>query len=198
MPRDSIRETIDWRDASTTLGRVKQLATRQPLIWTILAIGFFFGLYSEGFDRLWVKHLLDTFELPLLFGNNEIAFFSILRAIGTLLTIFAVRYVEKRLDTSQPSAIGRTMLLVTGLIGMLLAADLFNLYMCCELMSLAAYALVGFRRRTAAAVEAGFKYLIMGSVGTIVLLMGISFLYRAPCGVFGEDTQAAAQVALVE
>jgi formate hydrogenlyase subunit 3/multisubunit Na+/H+ antiporter MnhD subunit len=46
-------------------------------------------------------------------------------------------------------------------------------------MSLAAYALVGFRRRSAAAVEAGFKYLIMGSVGTIALLMGISFLYRA-------------------
>jgi formate hydrogenlyase subunit 3/multisubunit Na+/H+ antiporter MnhD subunit len=46
-------------------------------------------------------------------------------------------------------------------------------------MSLAAYALVGFRQRSAAAVEAGFKYLIMGSVGTIVMLMGISFLYRS-------------------
>jgi DHA3 family tetracycline resistance protein-like MFS transporter len=88
----------------------------RPRLMTVLGIGLFYGLYSEGFDRLWVKHLLDTFELPLLFGNNEIAFFSILRAIGTLLTIFAVRYVEKRLDTSQPSAIGRTMLLVTGLI----------------------------------------------------------------------------------
>jgi formate hydrogenlyase subunit 3/multisubunit Na+/H+ antiporter MnhD subunit len=46
-------------------------------------------------------------------------------------------------------------------------------------MSLAAYALVAFRRRGAAAVEAGFKYLIMGSVGTIVLLIGISFVYRS-------------------
>jgi DHA3 family tetracycline resistance protein-like MFS transporter len=65
---------------------------------------------------LWVKHLLDTFELPSIFGSTEIAFFAILRAAGTLLTIFTLRYVEKRLDTSQPRAIGRTMLWVTGLI----------------------------------------------------------------------------------
>jgi DHA3 family tetracycline resistance protein-like MFS transporter len=32
------------------------------------------------------------------------------------LTIFVLRYVEKRLDTSQPRAIGRAMFLITGLI----------------------------------------------------------------------------------
>jgi DHA3 family tetracycline resistance protein-like MFS transporter len=88
----------------------------RPRLMTVLAVGFFYGLYSEGFDRLWVKHFLDTFELPIVFGSNEIAFFGIMRAFGTVLTIFAVRYVEKRLDTSQPRAIGRTMLFVTALI----------------------------------------------------------------------------------
>jgi len=70
------------------------------------------------------------------------------------------------------------LLLVSGLVGMVLAADLFNLYMFCELMSIAAYVLVAFRRRTATAIEAGFKYLIMGSVGTVAILMGLSFVYR--------------------
>jgi proton-translocating NADH-quinone oxidoreductase chain N len=97
--------------------------------------------------------------------------------LGLLVAIYSGRYLalDRRHETYYPLL----LLLVTGLMGMVLTADLFNLYMCCELMSLAAYALVGFRRRTAAAVEAGFKYLIMGSVGTIVMLMGISFLYRS-------------------
>jgi proton-translocating NADH-quinone oxidoreductase chain N len=97
--------------------------------------------------------------------------------LGLLVAIYSGRYLalDRRHETYYPLL----LLLVTGLMGMLLTADLFSLYMCCELMSLAAYALVGFRRRTAAAVEAGFKYLIMGSVGTIVMLMGISFLYRS-------------------
>ncbi|MGB7876944.1 MAG: MFS transporter [Anaerolineales bacterium] len=88
----------------------------RPHLIAVLGIGLFYGLYSEGFDRLWVKHLLDTFELPVLFGGNQVAFFSTLRAASTVLTILTVRFVEKRLDTSQPRAIGRVMLLITGLI----------------------------------------------------------------------------------
>ena len=93
------------------------LAVRaRPRLKTILWIGLFYGLYSEGFDRLWVKHLIDSFELPAFFMGNQVAFFGVLRAIGTVLTIFAMRSMEKRIDTSQPQAIGRAMLFVTGLI----------------------------------------------------------------------------------
>ena len=88
----------------------------RPRLINILSVGLFFGLYSEGFDRLWVKHLLDTFDLPLIFGNNQVAFFAVLRIAGTLLTIFAVRFMEKRVDSGSPLAVGRAMLIVTGLI----------------------------------------------------------------------------------
>jgi len=104
----------DWQQMTHTFKEGIVAVRARPRLMTILGIGLFYGLYSEGFDRLWVKHLLDTFELPILFGNNEVAFFSILRATGTLLTIFAMRTVERRLDTSQPRAIGRLMFFVTG------------------------------------------------------------------------------------
>ena len=96
-------------------GGIATVRTR-PRLMTVLGVGLFYGLYSEGFDRLWVKHFLDTFNIPLFAGSTEVAFFGIFRAIGTILTIFAVRAVEKRLDTSQPRDIGRTMLSATALI----------------------------------------------------------------------------------
>jgi len=111
-----VEDRNTWQQMGHTFKEGLAAVRARPRLMTILGIGLFYGLYSEGFDRLWVKHLLDTFELPILFGSNEIAFFAILHAAGTLLTIFAVRYMEKRLDTSQPRAIGRTMLWVTGLI----------------------------------------------------------------------------------
>lgn len=86
----------------------------KPRLRSIMFIGLFFGIYSEGFDRLWVKHLLDTFELPVIFGNNQVAFFAVLRVAATVLTIFAVRFVEKRVDSSNSLAVGRTVLFVTG------------------------------------------------------------------------------------
>ena len=85
-----------------------------PRLVNIVFIGLFYGIYSEGFDRLWVKHLLDAFELPIIFGNNQVAFFAALRVAGTILTILAVRFVEKRVDSSSPLAIGRAVLIVTG------------------------------------------------------------------------------------
>jgi len=96
--------------------------------------------------------------------------------LGLLVTLYSGRYLalDRRYETYYPLL----LLLVTGLVGMVLAADLFNLYMFCELMSVAAYVLVAFRRRLDTAIEAGFKYLVMGSVGTVIILLGISFVYR--------------------
>lgn len=121
MPENNFHPTP--REDRTTWGHVWHTfklgagAVRsKPRLMNIVFIGLFFGIYSEGFDRLWVKHLLDTFALPVLFGNNQVAFFAVLRVAAAILTILAVRFVEKRVDSSNPLAIGRAVLIVTGLI----------------------------------------------------------------------------------
>jgi len=105
-----------WQQMWHTFKAGTAAVRTRPHLVAVLGIGLFYGLYSEGFDRLWVKHLLDTFKLPVFFGNNQVAFFSALRAVSTVFIILTIRYTEKRLDTSQPRAIGRAMLLITGLI----------------------------------------------------------------------------------
>ncbi|HCB02370.1 MAG TPA: MFS transporter [Anaerolineae bacterium] len=105
-----------WDHMLHTFNEGLKAVKLRPRLMTILGVGFFYGLYSEGFDRLWVKHLLDNFEIPILFGNNQVAFFAILRIASAVLTIFVVQYVEKKVDSSNSLAIGRAMMLVTGLI----------------------------------------------------------------------------------
>jgi proton-translocating NADH-quinone oxidoreductase chain N len=96
--------------------------------------------------------------------------------LGALTSIYSARYVahDRRKDLYYPLL----LLMVTGLCGTVLAADLFNLYLFIELMSIAAYVLVAFRRYSRRAIEAGFKYLVMGSVGTLFFLAGVALLYR--------------------
>ncbi len=65
---------------------------------------------------MWVKHFLDTFELPVIFGNNQVAFFAVLRIAGAVLTLLAVRFVQKRVDSGNSLAIGRALMIVTGMI----------------------------------------------------------------------------------
>jgi MFS transporter, DHA3 family, tetracycline resistance protein len=109
-----------WQHMWHTFKQGAQAVRSRPRLMNIVFIGLFYGLYSEGFDRLWVKHLLDTFELPVLFGNNQVAFFAALRVAGAVLTILAVRFVEKRVDATSSLAIGRAVLIVTGTISIAL------------------------------------------------------------------------------
>lgn len=109
-----------WQHMWHTFGQGVKTVRSQPRLMNIVFIGLFYGLYSEGFDRLWVKHLLDNFELPVIFGSNQVAFFAVLRMIGMLFTIVAVRFVEKRVDATSPLAIGRAVSVVTGMISVAL------------------------------------------------------------------------------
>ena len=103
-----------WQHMIYTFQQGSRLVRSRPRLMTVLGVGLFYGLYSEGFDRLWVKHLIDSFDISGIFSLSQVAFISLLKATSTVAAIIALRWVEKRLDTSRPAVIGRTMLLVTG------------------------------------------------------------------------------------
>jgi MFS transporter, DHA3 family, tetracycline resistance protein len=109
-----------WQHMWHTFNQGVKAVRSKPRLMNIVFIGLFYGLYSEGFDRLWVKHLLDHFELPVVFGNNQVAFFATLRVASTIFTILAVRFVEKRVDATSPLEIGRAVLVVTATISIAL------------------------------------------------------------------------------
>jgi multicomponent Na+:H+ antiporter subunit D len=68
------------------------------------------------------------------------------------------------------------LLLASGLFGIIVTGDMFNLYVFLEIASLSAYALVGtgYKRR---AIVAGFNYLILGSIGACLYLLSVGYLY---------------------
>jgi DHA3 family tetracycline resistance protein-like MFS transporter len=130
------------------------LAVRsRPRLMNIVFIGLFYGLYSEGFDRLWVKHLLDNFELPVLFGDNQVAFFAALRVAGALLTILAVRLVEKRVDSTSPLAIGRAVFLVTAVISVALIGFALSPFLA---LSLSLYLVISVLRNIQIPLQTGW------------------------------------------
>jgi DHA3 family tetracycline resistance protein-like MFS transporter len=84
-----------WQHMWHTFKQGANAVRSRPRLMNIVFIGLFYGLYSEGFDRLWVKHLLDNFELPILFGNNQVAFLQpcVSRTVLTIWLFFRKRVV---------------------------------------------------------------------------------------------------------
>ena len=67
------------------------------------------------------------------------------------------------------------LLLIAGLTGMVYAGDLFNLFVFLEVVALCGYALVGVAGGKA--LVSAFRYLILGTFGASLYLLGVSFLY---------------------
>ncbi len=68
------------------------------------------------------------------------------------------------------------MLLVMGSTGMVLTGDLFNLFVFLEITSIASYGLTAYNRDRKGYMGA-MKYLILGSIGSTFVLVGIALIY---------------------
>lgn len=69
------------------------------------------------------------------------------------------------------------LLLTGGLMGVAMTGDLFNLFVFLEITGLATYALVASNYRGPAAAVAALKYLIIGTIGASLYLVGVGFIY---------------------
>lgn len=108
----------NWQHMGDIFKKGLTAVRSRPALMAVLGVGFIYGLYSEGWDRLWVKYLVDTFSIPSLFGLNEVAFLGGLRAVGMLLSILVTNRVEKNLDASHAPSIAKGMFWLTGLLAL--------------------------------------------------------------------------------
>ena len=69
------------------------------------------------------------------------------------------------------------LLLISALTGIVFAGDLFNLFVFLEVAALSSYALVGVAGGRA--LFAAFRYLILGTLGASLYLLGVSYFYAA-------------------
>ncbi len=99
-------------------------------------------------------------------------------SLAALATLLSEDYLEK---VHIHSTDFRMVVLATalGIAHLSLAGDLATLFIAYELVSIPSYVLAGFSHRDARSNEAGLKYLLLGMFTSVLLLLGISFLYGA-------------------
>lgn len=114
-------------------------------------------------------------------------------AFGGIILAAALAGVAMSVRRREDDVSGYYSLLLLAAAGMMLLAagtSLLTIFVSLELLSLALYVLVGFRRRDPRGKEGAFKYLILGSVASGVLLYGFALLYGSVGSVWLSDFQA--------
>ena len=95
--------------------------------------------------------------------------------VSLMAVIFSKESAARELPDKLPQFYTLFILLVTGLMGMTVTGDAFNLYVLLEIAALTGYALVAMGDRRA--MVASFNYIIMGTIGASFYLLGVGHLY---------------------
>lgn len=126
-------------------------------------IRYFFGGWEPPVGIEFVYDGLSGFFVMVI---NVVAFF---------VLIHSKHVAGKEFSGKEMAYFSLAMLMMLGFNGMLLTGDLFNLYVFLEISSLASYALISIGSKQAP--YAAFRYLIIGTVGGTLYLLGVGFLY---------------------
>lgn len=107
------------------------------------------------------------------------AFFTtIVSGMAALAITYSPRSIEREIPESKHYLFHATYLLcMTGLLGICVTGDLFNVFVFLEISSLSSYALISLGR-TRRAPLAAFQYLVMGTIGATFILIGIGLLFQ--------------------
>ncbi len=151
------------KSAATLLAN---LATTALLVLSIGTIGQS-AVYEIGnwSIPLGINFVLDGLSSLLLL---------VISVVSAAAMLFSVRYMEQY--TAKAKYLCLFMLMVAGMNGVVLSGDIFNLFVFLEIASLASYALVGFGCEHEE-LEAAFKYMVLGTIGSIFVLFGVALVY---------------------
>jgi len=94
--------------------------------------------------------------------------------VSAAAMLFSARYMEQY--TAKAKFLCLFLLMIAGMNGVVLSGDIFNLFVFLEIASLASYALVGFGCEHEE-LEASFKYMVLGSIGSIFVLFAVALVY---------------------
>ncbi|MGB2808989.1 MAG: proton-conducting transporter membrane subunit [Sedimentisphaerales bacterium] len=142
------------------------LATISLLVFAVASIGqsrvYEIGKWSIP---LGINLVLDGLSSLLLLAIS---------VVSSAAMFYSIRYMEQY--TAKSKYLSLFMLMVAGMNGVALSGDIFNLFVFLEIASLASYALVGFGCEHEE-LEASFKYMVLGSIGSIFILFAVALVY---------------------
>lgn len=163
------------------------LLTRAMWAWllalavSVVALGISIVLLREVYTGEVISYAIGGWAAPwgIEYRVDAVNAFIliIVTAISTVTLMFAKTSVAQEVAGDKQCLFYTAWLLcLTGLLGIAITGDVFNLFVFLEISSLSSYVLIGLGQDRRA-LTASFQYLIMGTIGATLILIGIGLLY---------------------
>ena len=108
-------ERTNWGNMVDTFKAALKVIRQRTIFVTIILVTLFYGMYSEGFDRLWTKHMIDLYTFPDL-GVDMIVWFGIIGIVMRVMGFLSTEVFQRFVLTDTPRNLMRSLLAINVLI----------------------------------------------------------------------------------
>jgi len=155
------------------------ISKTNPVRWlALLALsgtGFFLYFLIKNAFATGQTHYQNFGEIWFRFDGISMMLSLLVLVLGVLVTIYSFAYIGH--ESGQEKFYALLVIMIGAINGLGCALDLFNLWVWFEVMTISSIVLVAFYKNQASALEAGVKYLIQSATGSVMVVLGIAFIF---------------------
>lgn len=163
------------------IGRLSRSRMLTGFIAFLAVIGAGSGVYQgwvqlkSGYPTGWPRDYAATpLQSYLVADYLGIFLATVVLLLSGLVAVYSMRYMHRR-NIGKFYAL--LLIMTAGVVGIGYARDLFTLYVLFEVMSISSFILVAFEREEWEPIEAGVKYLVISTIGSLLALLAIAVVY---------------------
>jgi len=150
---------VVWSVFAISIALIRQVSQSGPIAYDLAG-------WPSPYGIVYIVDHLSSFVIMFVSG------------LGAVVLTYAPASINREIPQSKHYLFYATYLLcMTGLLGMCITGDLFNVFVFLEISSLSSYALISLGK-TRRAPLAALQYLIFGTIGATFFLIGIGLLYQ--------------------
>ncbi len=154
----------------------RMMMTVLPVTWVISLVtlmkvyreGSFIYNFGNWSEKIGVQFVIDEFSALMGLFILTMAFFIIL---------YSLKDIEHEIESDQFSGYYTLVfILLFSMLGITFTNDLFNMYVFMEILSLTSCSIISIKRKKDNYM-ASFRYLVLNTIGSLSVLLGIALLY---------------------
>ena len=141
---------------------------------SVLSINLLLYLNANHGKVLIVKigGFIPPFGINLFIGYLAVILLMLISFVGLMISLYTINTV----NDAESRYYMLFILLLMGATGLVITGDLFNMFVFLEITSISAYSLTAYKR-DALSLEASMKYILIGSLASTFVLIGIGVIY---------------------
>ncbi len=143
----------------------------------LLSVSILIAVLGKGPIHYWLGGWEPPWGIEYRIDHLNAIMLVLISTLGLLVAVHGQKSVQRELPEKTALFWSLFLLFVTGLLGICITGDLFNLFVLLEVTSLSGYALIAMGEKRA--MFASFRYVVIGTMGASFYLLGVGYLYIA-------------------